>query len=321
MTPIPKPITLVDTSIATRNVGDEIITNAVMSELGNIFSANQILHIPSHNYLTLNSYKCLRESSLAVVGGSNLLSSNMPFYQQWKIQPLDLIFMREFVLLGVGWWQYQKKPNYYTRIMLKSLFSQKYMHSVRDQYTENMLKSIGIKNVLNTSCPTMWHLTDEHCRNIPKEKADNVIYTLTDYNQDPVRDMESIKTLRNSYKTISIWLQGSKDHKYLESLGVSNLIDRVIPPQLKYFDLALDEENIEYVGTRLHAGIRALQKSKRSLIIAVDNRGMEKKKDYNLHVIPRTDITNLKQLIFNDRPLNLRMDFGKINQWRNQFND
>ena len=51
-------------------------------------------------------------------------------------------------------------------------------------------------------------------------------------------------------------------------------------------------ENIDYVGTRLHAGIRALQHKKRTIIIGIDNRAIEKAKDFNLTVIDRKNIKN-----------------------------
>ena len=44
-------------------------------------------------------------------------------------------------------------------------------HSVRDSYTKKMLNSIGINNVVNTSCPTVWNITPDHLATIPDTKA------------------------------------------------------------------------------------------------------------------------------------------------------
>ena len=52
----------------------------------------------------------------------------------------------------------------------------------------------------------------------------------------------------------------------------------------------------DYVGTRLHAGILALNYRKRTLIIAVDNRAAEMKTDINLPVIARGDLESSKGL-------------------------
>lgn len=57
---------------------------------------------------------------------------------------------------------------------------------------------------------------------------------------------------------------------------------------MKGFDTVLANEDIDFVGTRLHGGIRALQKKKRSLIIAVDNRAIELGADTGLPVIDRS---------------------------------
>ena len=314
-----KNITIFDTSISTRNVGDEIIMQSVNNVVTEIFNDSQIFHIPTHNYLTLDSLKCLRESHHSIVGGTNLLSSNMPFYQQWKVLPHDLLFLRSNILLGVGWWQYQQKPNLYTKLMLKKLLA-KGIHSVRDSFTQEMLANIGIENVINTSCPTMWGLSPDHCKKIPKQKSKSVIYTLTDYNKNATKDKDALQLLRNEYENVYLWLQGSKDYKYLVEENLGQYVDEIIPPQLSSFDNFLERGDIEYIGTRLHAGIRALQKGCRSLILAVDNRAKEKKKDYSIHVVEREDLTEISNNIHNSRETLLNIDFNKINDWKAQFN-
>ena len=61
------------------------------------------------------------------------------------------------------------------------------------------LDSMGIK-AINTGCPTTWTLTPEHCCEIPIKKADNVVFTLTDYNQDTKNDPLLIELLLDNYK-------------------------------------------------------------------------------------------------------------------------
>lgn len=57
------------------------------------------------------------------------------------------------------------------------------------------------------------------------------------------------------------WPQGTGDIEYLKKL--SNEIDttkiKILQPNLRSFDERL-EDNYSYIGTRLHAGIRALLK-------------------------------------------------------------
>ena len=314
-----KNVTLFDTSIASRNVGDQIIMQAVQSIVSEMFSESQLFSIPSHNYLSVDSWKCLRESNIAFVGGTNLLSSNMPFYQQWKIHPLDLKFAKTIILMGVGWWQYQERPNWYTRYLLKKITKGPYLHSVRDDYTAKKLQDIGIENVVNTGCPSMWGLTPEYCENIPWTKGDSVVFTLTDYKQSYEHDRNFIKQLRESYDKLYFWVQGSKDIEYVERLGCTEMLDRIIPPRLSLFDQALEQKNIDYIGTRLHAGIRALQKGRRTLILAVDNRAAEIKKDFNLNVIERSNLDGITDHINANLPTELILNSSGICLWKEQF--
>ena len=80
-----------------------------------------------------------------------------------------------------------------------------------------MLNKIGIKNVVNTACPTMWRLNEEHCSSIPKEKADRVITTLTNYNRDLDNDKILLDMLLENYKEVYIWIQAIEDYEYLFS--------------------------------------------------------------------------------------------------------
>src|SRR5690606_11487080 len=171
-------ITLFDTSVCTKNLGDFIIMDAVRDHINEMFPDAMVLHTATHEKISRPAYSMVRQSDLSFVGGTNLISSNMNSYNQWKINLYDALFLRGIILMGVGWWQYQKAPNTYTRYLLKSVLSQDVLHSVRDSYAEAMLRKAGFNNVVNTSCATMWHLNEEHCNSIPKEKAEVVVSTL-----------------------------------------------------------------------------------------------------------------------------------------------
>ena len=51
-------------------------------------------------------------------------------------------------------------------------------------------------------------------------------------------------------------------------------------------------KNIDYVGTRLHGGMRALQHEKRTIILGIDNRAIELNKDYNIPVIEQKNLSD-----------------------------
>jgi len=263
----------------------------------------------------------VRKSDFTFFGGTNSLSSQMNKYSQMGFRLSDLLFIKnKLTLLGVGWWQYQAKPNLYTRFFLKNLLSRNILHSVRDSYTKQMLGGIGVSNVVNTSCPTTWNLTVKHCEQIPLTKSENVLITLTDYNQLKQLDEKFLELIFSNYKKVFYWIQGSGDLKYINSF---TNIDRnrlcVIPPKLHLYDEILKNEDVDYIGTRLHAGIRAIQHKKRSLILAIDNRAKEISKDINLNIADRDDFSAISSFISNSYETKLNIPFNDIEKWKGQF--
>ncbi len=313
-------ILVYDTSIASANTGDSIIMDAVYRELTSIFENDYLINVPTHIGLKLNDQRKLnRDCDTVIVGGSNLLSSNMNDYNQWRINMTDSLFLKKAILLGVGWWQYQKSPNFYTNKLLNRVLNKHFYHSVRDGYTENKLRSIGFKNVLNTGCPTLWNLRKEHCKDIATEKSDSVVFTLTDYNKDIKNDSIVIDTLMKSYKKVFFWPQGSEDLEYLKSITNLNNINILGDSLANFDDLLNKSEGLDYVGTRLHGGIRALQKKKRTIIISIDNRAKEMGNDYHLPVLERNQADKLSKMISNKFETEIRLPIDKIQIWREQF--
>lgn len=315
-------ISVFDTSIATQNVGDEIIMDAVYHELHEVFNEAMFLKIPSHEVIGISSLSLIRHSEFGIVGGSNILSSSMNKYKQWKISLLQSFLIKnKALLLGVGWRNYQQKPNLVTRKLLKNLLNKEYLHSVRDSYTEKKLKEEGFENVINTACPTMWRLTAEHCAKIPSQKSDTVVFTLTDYSKDQVSDSFLVNTLLANYKEVHYWVQSRKDLIYLNEIGFNDGNIKIIPPTLRAYTQFLESHDCDYIGTRLHGGIRALQRKKRTIIIGVDNRAIEKKKDFNLNVLERNELEGkLNSLLNSEFQTEVKIPLENIAKWKNQFN-
>lgn len=316
-----KKILLFDTSICTDNLGDYLIMEAIKLELRNIFHNDFFIHVPTHDKLGKNSINKIKISDFKFVCGTNLLSSNMNNYNQWKINIWYSRFITNVILIGVGWWQYQNSPNFYTRILLNKILHKKYLHSARDNYTVDKLKAIGFKNVVNTGCPTLWALNNKHCYLILNRKSDNVLFTLTDYNKDYKKDLELIKILKNNYDKIYFWPQGLNDFEYLNAILKSykgNLV--YVSPDIKELDKLLSSEiKLDYVGTRLHAGIRAMQYKRRTIIIGIDNRAIELAKDFNLPLIKREEINCLLDRINSSFKTMISLPIDNINKWKNQF--
>ena len=291
--------------------------DSVENFLRDFFKEALFINMPTHDVISKQSYYFIRESDFTFVGGTNLLSSNMNHYNQWKVSLWDSLFIKNIILMGVGWWQYQNKPNFYTSMLYKRLLSREYLHSVRDSYTEQHLKSIGISNVINTSCPTMWRLTEEHCARIPKEKSEFVVVTFTEYNQDQHWDSKLIGLLNRHYKQIYFWTQQPDDWRYMQNICGHQVV--YLQPSLKALDEILGKPNFDYVGTRLHAGVRALQHRKRTLILSVDNRATEIAKDTNLPVVRRDDLEAIENWIQSSYETKVKIPQDRIELWRSQF--
>ncbi|MGO9234387.1 MAG: polysaccharide pyruvyl transferase family protein [Methylocella sp.] len=301
------------------NLGDLIIREAVVRELNSLFENPSIISISTQERLGGVQKKLISKCDWQFVGGTNLLSSNMLTYRQWKVSIIDRIYFSNAILLGAGWWQYQDNADIYTRLLLRELLSSTYIHSVRDEYTKRKLEFAGIYNVLNTGCPTMWPLLAVDPRDIPCEKSANVLIMLTDYSQNREFDCALIRMLKREYKNVYFWPQGRGDVRYLHSLGIDGI--DVLDHTIDALDsLLMSGEEVEYVGTRLHGGIRCLNMRKRSLIICVDNRALELSKDSGLSVVQRWDSAAILKWIRGSTPFSIRLNQAEIQLWKAQFN-
>ena len=179
--------------------------------------------------------------------------------------------MRDIVLLGVGWWQYQDRFGRLAKRFYADLLRDDVMHSVRDAHTKQMLARLGVTNVINTGCPTMWSLQVFEAV-IPTL----AVITLTDYNQQPDRDLSFLRAVHDRFDDVVYWPQGELDRDYLRKLEKSGDLPeiRVLTPSVQALDEALAEGRC-FLGTRLHASIRSLKAKKPAFLIPIDNRATE----------------------------------------------
>lgn len=316
-----KKILLFDPSISSMNNGDAIISIAAKKHLSYLLNSSIVVDISTHLPVSINYMRYFKDVDYRFVLGSNLLKTTVfGLKKQWDISLIKSKFIGPCVLMGVGWWQYNNLPNLYTKYLLNSVLSKKYIHSVRDEYTLNILKNIGIHNVVNTGCPTMWELDSQHCSKINKHKAENVVFTLTDYHKDIELDRVLINKLGKIYNHLYFWPQGYYDMNYLLNLRVQNKKITILDPSIHSLDFILERGNIDYVGTRLHGGIRALQKGIRTLIIAIDNRATEIHEKNNIPILQRSSIKELERVLQNNIETQIIIPEEKILLWKKQFN-
>ena len=316
-----KRILLLDPSIATFNVGDKIISQSVREHLKPLIDFSFVIeastHLPVTMYLKNIFYSY--DFDYRFVCGSNLIRGKMNrLVKLWDINLRSASIVSPLILIGVGWWKKGDLPNRYSKLLYSRLLDKKIMHSVRDNFTLSQFQAMGFNNIINTACPTMWKLTKDHCKDIPKTKAKDVITTLTDYDKNPVADQQMLNILSKKYRKVFLWLQGVNDFNYANLLNLPANLE-LVNPNLEDYDTLLETQDIDYVGTRLHAGIRALQKKKRSIILAVDHRALEKKKDFNLVVLDRNDIHLLEGIIDDSFKTDIQLPLENIQTWKNQF--
>ena len=310
-----------DTSLGTENLGDYIIMHYCNKILDELFPDYQSGHISTHLMPAIEQEASVKQTKYKFVCGTNLLTSNIEHHWRW-ILPDGIrrkMNYRNIILLGVGWGEYQKNCTDYSRMIYQTMLNPNVFHSVRDQYTKEMLRQAGFKNVINTGCPTTWALSPEFCRDIPTKKSKDVIATITDYRRDPEKDNEMLAILSRNYDHIYLWLQGNHDEEYLKTLNIPENLT-TIPANLEAYEEVLREGGVDYVGTRLHAGIHALNHKVRSIILAVDNRATEMGRDVNLPVIQRSEIAEtLENKINSEFATDIQIKQDNIESFKAQF--
>lgn len=311
-------ITILNTAIDTDNIGDEIIMYHVKKQISSYFNGFEIKEIATHTYPTDNEIEYMRTSRYVFVCGTNILSPRMELYSGWRFDN-RMIALDNVVLVGVGWWGYQN-ISAYTKFVYSHILANNVLQSVRDSQAEKNLRGIGVNNVINTNCLTTWGL-DKKSTSIPTKKSDSVILTLTGVYKQKEYDKYIIKSACKNYKRVLFFPQGLTDLEYFNKIvGKYKENIEVIDGTLAAYDKVLEDQDIDYIGSRLHGGIHALQKGRRSIIVVVDNRAREMGKDLNLPIIEISDvIDNLDTMINSEWETVIRNNNENIAKWRNSI--
>lgn len=319
-------ISVFDTSQGTQNLGDYIIMDSINREMKYLFDGNFVTRYSTHtpiahlyqNFRKGMVLRVLEKSKYKFIGGTNIFKNSLlRFNPDWNINIFNIKFYKDSIAIGCGSALNTRRMNLYTKFLYKRILNKKYIHSTRDERTKKMLESLGFK-AINTGCATMWCLNEKHCKKIPKNKSHSVVFTLTDYLKDKEKDQILIDILVKNYDNIYYWPQGAEDFEYYKEFKNINKIIIINPNILSFKEIL--KEDIDYVGTRLHAGIYALQHCKRSIIISIDERARDIDKNYNLNCIDREMIEQeLEKKINSSFETKIKIDEEKINQWKKQF--
>jgi len=325
-----KQILLFDTAINTSNLGDEIIYDDCKKGLSGILDNALVFRLGTHvsNY---SAYQLLRKedrkierlcdwSDYKFICGTNLLSDNLKGVNpQWMLNPINARLYTDSILVGVGKISDYTEPNRYTKKLYNKILSKKYKHSVRDEDAKRVLEDMGF-SAINTGCPTLWGFTEEKCKAIPTKKAKNVVFSVSGYykQRDPEKDKRLIGILKKNYEKCYLWVQTVIDEKYFNEINDSKLEVTSIYSLNKYKEI-LSTGDVDYIGTRLHGGVYALQNGCRSLVISIDQRARGFHRDNNLPILERDEIEKLYDVLNSEWETNIIVDREAISEFLNQF--
>ena len=144
-------------SLGTLNQGDTIIAEATISEVQKLCRAEVVIEVPSHYYMPRGFFRVCNNAKLRFVCGSNLVAPRLLRYRQWKLQLYQMFMIQPVILFGVGMQTYSQQFDLLAKYFYTHKLAREFMHSVRDEYTVQRLKSLGISNVINSN--TVLYLT------------------------------------------------------------------------------------------------------------------------------------------------------------------
>lgn len=310
---------LLDTSVASDNVGDEIIVSEARQYVHDMFGDAYISTSSSHDGLGYYGRQQVQTADVVLLLGTNGLTAK---YQRrghfvWQVGRADIRALEgKVVMLGVGASKDFDHVQPRQARLLKRLLSKEYVHSVRDETGKRLLDAIGVK-AMNTSCPTLWRFRHDDPA-VPTGKAPAACFTLTKHKASP-HDLPFINSLRACYETLYFWPQQLRDLGYLESLTKTSDI-KVVPPNLAAYDALLAGTDVDVLGTRLHGGIRGLRHGRRVLVTTIDNRARDISAETGLPTVARDLASDaLEERLRGEIATKLTLPATKVEQFLAQF--
>jgi hypothetical protein len=324
-------IVLIDPALKTNdglvsdNLGDCIISESIQKELTEIFPSEEVVRVSPHVPFLSKEKKIINNSNFAFVGGTNILTSNVRHFPRLSPNKIKGFYLspgiKNLILVGAGWNQYDLKPDWATKIFYKKILHRKIKHSLRETYSVEKLSSIQMQNILFTGCPTTWHLDTEFNNQFHQKHP--VLCTLTDYSKDVKSDSKLLRKVFDiTSQPVYFFPQGSEDISYLRSLAIyqSNVSKfKILTHDYKEFKNFVSSVLVNYIGTRLHAGIKCLNSKSPALIIGIDNRAIEMGKDLNLAVIKRSELDLITSWASEKKEQKIKLPLQNIAEWKNQF--
>lgn len=321
-------VVLFNTAIGTTNNGDFIIYENAKRGIQPLLEKSFVMEFGTHlNNLGILHY-CVHSSKVSFadscdykfVLGTNLLTSNMwRSIRQWPVGPFNRLIYKNCIMMGTGITYDKTKMDLFTRQMYQQILRKDIVHSVRDEKSKKMLETISGVKAINTGCPTLWGLTPDVCDKIPVKKAKNAVVSVSGYKSqiDKKADQILVDTMEANYDKIYLWVQTIEDEHYYKELNHKK--EAVNIYSLYEFKRLCENGNVDYIGTRLHGGIFAMQNLVRTIIIEIDHRASGFREDNHINTISRANIEELEDYLNCDVKTEIVLRESEIKDWLSQF--
>ncbi len=310
-----KTVGVLDTSVSDNNHGNQIIMESVHQHLRGCINNAFIIDYPCWDDFGQNMLDSASNCNYFITGGTNLISGQFEKEKYIGINENNIeLFENKIILLGAGLTHETEEISEYSKDIYRKILKKNAYHSVRNSLTQKVLNDIGIQRVINTGCPTIWSLSEQKCQNIPQEKSENVLIMVSTWNHQKEKTISSL--IREYYNKVFLWVQQPQDY-FFAKLYYPDI--EVIGTNLWELDAFLSKSDVDYVGSRLHGGIRCMQFGHRSIIIPVDHRAKQMGIDFNLPVADSYE--KLESMISKPFKTSVILRSELIKQWKYQFRD
>lgn len=317
-----------NTAVGSSNRGDDIIFNSAEEFLVDVLDYGYTMYFGTHvkniSLFHLNSpkVKFAKEADYKFILGTNLLTANVwRTMGQWQIGIWDRCIYKNSILMGAGTKVSNKEMTAGTRRMYEQILRKDIAHSVRDEESKEFLSAIKGLHVINTGCPTLWKLTQDVCERIPVNKSPNVIITVSGQkkHRKPEKDQILLDCAEKNYDRVYLWVQTAEDESYFNTLKHKKDIKKIY--SFRNYQEVCKNGEVDYIGTRLHGGIYAMQCGVRTLIIEIDNRAAGIRETNNINTIKRNDLSveRLEGIIHGVLKTEIHLRDVEIKEWLSQF--
>lgn len=290
---------------ALKNVGDFLISEKCGEMVKTFLKPTDTLVLKRDADFKPYLHDINKTDAIIICGGPGY---NTDFYG--KIYPflkLYSLIKVPIIPLGLGWRGFPLYHPERFRFSDKSKRAVREIHSkianssTRDELTRWILQQIGINNVINTGCPTLFDLKKMKDRT-PFQLPSEIKHIAVSMAQQPINHQQNIELLTRLKKDFptadvtAVFHRGLGTDKYTtpeEGVHLKKLVDNVKDGGFEIIDLAYDLERIKiytevdfHVGYRVHAHAYSVSQRKPSFLIWEDGRGQGLSENLQIQGVP-----------------------------------